>query len=361
MSLDKLMTHAAALQNIANTNQGNRYIHLPGFNATVAYIKAILATTNLQVWEQFFTRPGFEVAGSPPLTITNAINDSITLNYGSDYNVYVFSGSTDCTASCNMAYVPGGGCTAANWALAAPNITQGAVVVVQRSTACTVGALINLAVRFGAVGLIVHNNDPMTGLLALEVPSGTTIGVMSTTYLYGKLLELLVSSAFSFEPTVASFSLMTSFPSTVITNVCADTPTGDPTSTIVIGSHSDGVIAGSGIVDNGSGTCGNLVWATGVSQLLQTPGYGTFPNRLRFCWWGAEEQGLLGSKYYVAQAMNATEVGMRLQDIQLNLNFDMIAVTTHRTPHPFPPPSPTLCLLSLLYSLRAALCCVAMV
>ena len=34
-------------------------------------------------------------------------------------------------------------------------------------------------------------------------------------------------------------------------NICADTPTGDITQTIVIGSHSDSVPAGPGINDNG--------------------------------------------------------------------------------------------------------------
>ena len=36
-----------------------------------------------------------------------------------------------------------------------------------------------------------------------------------------------------------------------IGNICADTPTGDKTKTIVVGAHSDGVAAGSGINDNG--------------------------------------------------------------------------------------------------------------
>jgi Zn-dependent M28 family amino/carboxypeptidase len=36
-----------------------------------------------------------------------------------------------------------------------------------------------------------------------------------------------------------------------IGNICADTLTGDPTQTIVIGSHSDSVTAGPGINDNG--------------------------------------------------------------------------------------------------------------
>jgi acetylornithine deacetylase/succinyl-diaminopimelate desuccinylase-like protein len=36
-----------------------------------------------------------------------------------------------------------------------------------------------------------------------------------------------------------------------IGNICADTPTGDKTKTIVVGAHSDSVPAGSGINDNG--------------------------------------------------------------------------------------------------------------
>ena len=42
-------------------------------------------------------------------------------------------------------------------------------------------------------------------------------------------------------------------------------------------------------------------------------------NKVRFAWWGAEESGLLGSEYYVANLSNR-----EIKDIALNLNFDMI-------------------------------------
>ena len=342
VTLDKLMTHARALQSIADSNGGNRYIHLSGFNATIDYIEGILRTqTNFKVWKQSFTRPGFEVVGTPDMFVTNAIGDSFTLAYNTDYNTYIFSGSLSCGApGCPMAYVANGGCTAADWARASPNVTRGGVAVVQRSTmaTCSITVVRNLAVQSGVRGVIVHNNDPLTGLLPLEAPAGTTIALLSTTYLSGKMLEVAVSSANASSPVMATLRLVTAFPETVVTNICADTQSGEPTSTIVIGSHSDGVITGSGIVDNGSGTCGNLVWATMVSQLLGTPGYTAYPNRLRFCWWGAEEQGLLGSRYHLQVATNATDVGMRLQDYQLNLNYDMIAVSS---PLPRPPHSHT--------------------
>jgi Zn-dependent M28 family amino/carboxypeptidase len=42
-------------------------------------------------------------------------------------------------------------------------------------------------------------------------------------------------------------------------------------------------------------------------------------NKLRFAWWSAEEQGLLGSTFYVASLSQAER-----DAIELNLNFDMI-------------------------------------
>ena len=44
------------------------------------------------------------------------------------------------------------------------------------------------------------------------------------------------------------------------------------------------------------------------------------PNRLRFAWWGAEEDGLVGSTEYV-NGLTEDE----LADIEMYLNFDMVA------------------------------------
>jgi Zn-dependent M28 family amino/carboxypeptidase len=42
-------------------------------------------------------------------------------------------------------------------------------------------------------------------------------------------------------------------------------------------------------------------------------------NKLRFAWWSAEEEGLLGSTYYVSQLSQVEK-----DQILLNLNFDMV-------------------------------------
>jgi Zn-dependent M28 family amino/carboxypeptidase len=74
------------------------------------------------------------------------------------------------------------------------------------------------------------------------------------------------------------------------------------------------VPAGPGINDNGSGSATDLELAIQVAKL------GLKPKRaLRFAFWGAEEEGLLGSQHYV------DSLGAGVADIYANLNFDMLA------------------------------------
>ncbi|MET7277110.1 M28 family metallopeptidase [Kribbella sp. NPDC005582] len=98
-------------------------------------------------------------------------------------------------------------------------------------------------------------------------------------------------------------------------NVIAEWPYGDANHVVMAGSHLDSVSSGPGINDNGSGSAGNLEVALAYAASGQTP-----RNRLRFGFWGAEELGLLGSKYYVNNLPAAER-----DKVELYLNFDMIA------------------------------------
>jgi len=98
-------------------------------------------------------------------------------------------------------------------------------------------------------------------------------------------------------------------------NVIAEWPHGDANHVVMTGSHLDSVSSGPGINDNGSGSAGVLETALAYAASGQTP-----RNRLRFGFWGAEELGLLGSKYYVNNLPSAER-----DKIELYLNFDMIA------------------------------------
>lgn len=80
----------------------------------------------------------------------------------------------------------------------------------------------------------------------------------------------------------------------------------------------------------GSGTVGVLVLALNLARLFQTADYASYPYRVRFCWWGAEEIGLLGSIYHVEQAATNDRVGERLTDYLVNLNYDMLAGPNYR-------------------------------
>ena len=96
-------------------------------------------------------------------------------------------------------------------------------------------------------------------------------------------------------------------------NVIAQTKGGDQENVIHISGHSDSVAAGPGINDNGSGTISILE----VAQALTTF---SVNNAVRFSWWSAEEEGLLGASYYVSQQSKA-----ELDKIRLMLDFDMMA------------------------------------
>ncbi|MGV9979718.1 M28 family peptidase [Micromonospora wenchangensis] len=100
-------------------------------------------------------------------------------------------------------------------------------------------------------------------------------------------------------------------------NVIAEWPQGPTTDVVMFGAHLDGVAAGPGINDNGSGSSVLLENALVLAQ--QNP---TMTKRVRFAWWNGEEQGLQGSKFYV-NSLTTAQKGY----IKGYYNFDMVAST----------------------------------
>ncbi|PVC88693.1 M28 family metallopeptidase [Streptomyces sp. CS131] len=97
-------------------------------------------------------------------------------------------------------------------------------------------------------------------------------------------------------------------------NLIADWPGGDPNKVLMAGAHLDSVSSGAGINDNGSGSAAVLEAALAVSRAGHQP-----DKHLRFAWWGAEELGLIGSRYYVNNLPSAER-----SKLSGYLNFDMI-------------------------------------
>ncbi|MFI5616990.1 M28 family peptidase [Streptomyces sp. NPDC051567] len=100
-------------------------------------------------------------------------------------------------------------------------------------------------------------------------------------------------------------------------NLIADWPGGPADQTVVFGAHLDGVPAGPGINDNGSGSATLLENALVLAQ--KNP---TMTKHVRFAWWTDEEQGLNGSRFYVNQ-LSATQRSA----IKAYYNFDMVGST----------------------------------
>ncbi|MFH9860629.1 M28 family metallopeptidase [Streptomyces sp. NPDC017202] len=97
-------------------------------------------------------------------------------------------------------------------------------------------------------------------------------------------------------------------------NLIADWPGGDTNQVVMAGAHLDSVTSGAGINDNGTGSSAVLEAALTVARTGYQP-----TKHLRFAWWGAEELGLVGSKYYV-NSLSSTNRAR----ISGYLNFDMI-------------------------------------
>jgi aminopeptidase S len=98
-------------------------------------------------------------------------------------------------------------------------------------------------------------------------------------------------------------------------NIIADWPGGDTNNTYMFGAHSDSVSAGPGINDDGSGSASLLEAA--LQLAANNP---TMTNHVRFGWWAGEEQGLIGSKFYVNSLTTAQKTAIKAYG-----TFDMIA------------------------------------
>jgi len=100
-------------------------------------------------------------------------------------------------------------------------------------------------------------------------------------------------------------------------NVILDFPGGDPNFVVVLGAHLDSVPDTPGINDNGSGSALIMeILRTAVIKYLD----GGMKNGLRFCWFGSEEWGLIGSRKYVGKL--SSEEKLKIAGM---LNFDMMA------------------------------------
>jgi Zn-dependent M28 family amino/carboxypeptidase len=229
-----------------------------------------------------------------------------------DFRPLAFSGAGSVTAPVTAIDLNLDGDRSTTSACEASDFTgfpRGDIALVQRGT-CPFAAKVEHAVAAGAGGVIVLNqgNDPTRlGLFAGTLGRQAAVPVVATTFELGAEWARTPGT-----------TLLLAVESTVIRvtseNLIADTPTGAAERTVVVGAHLDGVAEGPGINDNASGVAAVLETAVQFADLGVRP-----HNRVRFVFWGAEEDGLFGSRHYVTQL---DDVGRR--GTALYLNLDMI-------------------------------------
>ncbi|CAF0978208.1 unnamed protein product [Adineta ricciae] len=323
--IQDVMGHLNELQRIATANNGNRAVSTSGFNQTLDYITNSLSIyTNYNVKTSFFTIRQFALVNNPILI--SSINGVVT-NYtysndlsAADFYHIQFSIAANFASFQQISVIPGVGCSDDEWSKASVS-PAGKVALVKRGI-CAFSDKGALAAKYNVQALLIYNDGASPDRIspiAIGLGQQNNLPALFLSYPVGQALADAALNTSS-NTGVRLIINVENLPLSPIGNICADTPTGDATQTIVVGSHSDS----NRLVFLGSGSAANLGLAIALARLFQTSSYEKYKYRIRFCWWGAEEIGLLGSDDHVKQAKVATAVGERLQDYLINLNYDML-------------------------------------
>ncbi len=314
VTVEGVRAHQAAFQAIADANDDVRNSGSPGYDESAAYVADRMAAAGYNVTIQPFDFPFFQELEPAELQQIDPVPTDYPYFDAAGFATMSYSGSGDVTAVAEGVDIidPTGqpantstsGCEASDFA----GFTAGNIAIIQRGS-CTFALKAQNAEAAGAVGVVIFNEgqegrtDAFLGTLG---GPGATVPVVGSSFDVG--VELAAGGV-----TVRMFVNATSEIRST-SNVIAESPGGRDDRVVVVGAHLDSVTTGPGIQDNGSGSAAILEVALQMAELGIEP-----RNKVRFAWWGAEESGLLGSEYYVANLSKR-----EIKNIALNLNFDMI-------------------------------------
>ncbi len=313
VTVNGIMGHQRVFQRIANQNGGTRASGTPGYAASAAYVKKTLKKAGYKVTEQEFTFPFYRELAPAELTRVSPAGPAYVTT------TYDFSSSGEVTGrvipAINNVLPPTpepsstAGCVASDFTAPGPDP---AIALIQRG-GCDFGVKAKNAQAAGYDAVIIFNEGQpgRQDLFAGTLGGPVTIPVVGLSFADGAALDQ-AARAGTVTVRVATSTEVDEAAKT--TNVIADSPGGDPDKVLVVGAHLDSVVEGPGINDNGSGTAAILEIAEEMARLKIKP-----RQKVRFAFWGAEESGLLGSEYYVANLRDA-----QLARIYANLNFDML-------------------------------------
>ncbi|KAB5559752.1 hypothetical protein GE09DRAFT_1030357 [Coniochaeta sp. 2T2.1] len=283
IEVDNFLPRAVELYEIAKLsedeyNHPTRFIGSAGHLGTLDYITAELAklgdyytvsnqsfsATVGKVWEKRLVLGNDVPESATAMDLTPATKDKEPV-------------------SGDLVLVANNGCDPGDY----PKAVKGNIAFISRGT-CAFGAKSELAGKAGAVAAVVYNSEagPIQGSLGDPLPDHVATFGLSLEDAQ-PVLEKLRSG----ETVEATAYINADVLNVTTTNIIAQTTGGDQDNCMMIGGHSDSVLEGPGINDDGSGTLTVLEVAVQLTKF-------SVNNCVRFAWWSAEEEGLLGSNYY---------------------------------------------------------------
>ena len=320
-----IVKHQRALQRIADMNGDTRHTKTPGYTASVAYVAERMRRAGLDVQVTEFDMPDWHETAPPVFQQLSPTARTYTPGTATDDNQptvdYIAFEHSPTEAVASAPVVPTNdikippaeantsGCERGDF----PAATSGAISLVQRGTCGIANKLAN-AEAAGAVGVIMFNEAVPGRLNAVfrAAPPNFEIPAVTSSYAVGK--ELYDAYQAGDAPTVRletnGVDVEHLYP-----QVVAETRKGNPRHVVLAGAHLDSVTAGPGINDDGSGSAWQLELAEQISKLRAKP-----KHKIRFLWFGGEEDGLIGSQYYAAH-LTEREVA----NIDVMIDTDMIA------------------------------------
>lgn len=307
VTVDRVVSHLDALDTIALAHGGTRASGTAGYDASVDYVVGELQAAGYSPTVQEFSFPYFQELSASVLTQTSP--DAVS--YPADsFATMTYSGAGEATGSFTIVDTTGAvgagntsGCEAADFA----GFPSGTIALMQRGS-CPFAQKASNAEAAGASAVVIFNTGlsgstgPIAGTLGAP---GISIPVLGASYDVG---VGLMGDGVTGQVVTDTIS-----ENRKTYNVLAETASGNSDNVVMVGAHLDSVQAGPGINDNGTGSAAILAVAESMRK-VQTA------NKVRFAWWGAEEQGLLGAHHYV----NGLVASGELSKVGLYLNFDMI-------------------------------------
>jgi Zn-dependent M28 family amino/carboxypeptidase len=326
VSADGVLEHLEAFWQIAQDNEFDgvptRGDQTPGYDASVEYVVATMTAAGWNVTVEPFTYdaatvdldqlspdeadyPANAAVGTGESDAEGVSGNVIPI----DINIAQDATNNANSSGCQGPVVPGtddGDFAGIDWS------GDDDIALIQRGS-CSFADKARNAAAAGAEAVILFNQ----GDLNAPPAAGDRFGAVNPT-LAPFTVEIPVVGT-SYEAGVAlaqegsTGRVIVNFFEATSENVIAELPGRNDANVVMAGAHLDSVPEGPGINDNGSGSAVLLEVAQNLSNHKPE-------NTLRFAWWGAEEEGLIGSTAWVQQQEEADLLG----EIALYMNFDMV-------------------------------------